>query len=327
MKRRAFLALCGGIAASWAPSARAQQRSQIRLGLLSPFPLTSPVNRRFIDELRMLGYEEGRNLTVEFRQFGNNANDLTTMQALATELVQAKVDLILVEGPGEAALRAVSSVTQALPIVVIAVNFDPLESGYVSSLARPRSNLTGVALRLPELAAKQIELASELSRSPRLAILWDEFTADQFRAASKVAQARGLEVKAVKLESRPYDFSAAFRSLATDAPSVTLVFTSAYHYPQRVEMAQAAIRHRVPTMFVFRYYVDAGGLLSYGPDQVVMRRRAISYVGRILKGADPADLPFEQPTKWELVINLKTAAALSFDVSPLLLARADEVIE
>jgi putative ABC transport system substrate-binding protein len=274
--------------------------------------------------LKSLGYQEGSNLLIEYRQFGN---DVTSMQAMAAELVRANVDVILVDGPGEATLRAVLTETQSIPVVVMAINFDPLESRYISSLARPGGNLTGVALRLPELAAKQIELASEMSPSPRLAILWDEFTASQFEAASKAAQVRGLEVRSLKQETRPYDFHAAFRTIAAGPPAIALVISSAYFALQRSDIARAAIEFKVPTLFTLRHYVEQGGLMSYGPDHAVMRRRAVALVDRVLKGAKPGDLPFEQPTAWGLTINLKTASAINFDVPPLVLTRADEVIE
>jgi hypothetical protein len=176
---------------------------------------------------------------------------------------------------------------------------------YVPSLARPGGNLTGVTLRLPELAAKQLELLTDVfPQATRLGILWDQFTASQFEAAEENARTRRLSINSRKLENPPYDFNGAFRTLAADRADMVLVLSSAYFARQRPEVARVAVEFRVPTMFT------AGWLMSYGADSAVMRRRGIAYVDRIMKGAKPSDLPIEQPTKFELVINLKTAKAL-----------------
>jgi putative ABC transport system substrate-binding protein len=198
----------------------------------------------------------------------------------------------------------------------------------VSSLARPGGNITGVFYRQPELAAKQLELLTQaFPEKSRLAILYDTNSADQFIAAEEAARSAPLELRPLKLEKPPYDFGVAFQTMTQGGAQMVLVLSSPFFVEHRSEVAALAIEHRLPTMFVFRSYVEAGGLMSYGVEQLVMYRRIGVYVAKILNRTKPADLPVEQPTKFELVINLKTAKAIGLEVPPTLLARADEVIE
>jgi len=200
--------------------------------------------------------------------------------------------------------------------------------GFVASIARPGGNLTGIYVRRPELVEKQIGmLAESFPGKTRLAVLWDGLVAESFPAAERAAAALHLELHALKLENPPYDFVVAFQELARRGAQMVLILHSPLFTEDRSHIAALALRHGLPTMFASKAYADAGGLLSYGPDLNVAFRRAADYVDRIAKGAKPADLPVEQPTNFVLTINLKTAKALGLEIPPMLLARADEVIE
>jgi putative ABC transport system substrate-binding protein len=241
--------------------------------------------------------------------------------------MRLQVDLIVAQGP-EVALQAVVGASRSIPIVLQAINYDPIERGYVASLARPGGNITGLFFRQAELAAKKVELlAQAFPERTRLGILWDALTADEFGAAERAAKSLNLELRTLKLETAPYDFAAAFQTIAQGGAQMLLVLSSPFFAEHRRQLAELAIQHRLPSMFIFKSYVEVGRLMAYGVDQAAMYRRAAVYVARILKGTKPADLPVEQPTKFELVVNLKTAKALGLEVPPTLLARADEVIE
>jgi putative tryptophan/tyrosine transport system substrate-binding protein len=241
--------------------------------------------------------------------------------------MRLQVDLIVATGP-EVALQAVVGASRSIPIVILAVQYDPIERGYVSSLARPGGNITGVFYRQPELAAKQLELLTQtFPEKSRLAVLYDTNSADQLSAAEEAARSMPLELRPLKLEKPPYDFGAAFQTMAQGTAQMVLVLSSPFFVERRPEVAALAIEHRLPTMFVFKSYVESGGLMSYGVEQLAMYRRIGLYVAKILNGTKPADLPVEQPTRFELVVNLKTAKALGLELPPSLLARADEVIE
>ena len=228
----------------------------------------------------------------------------------------------------EQGLKAALAATSTLPIVMIAITYDPVALGHVSSIARPTGNVTGVYLRRPELVAKQIALLVQTFPSRTgLGVLWDVNSADVFGAAERTAASLNLELRTLKLENPPYDFVAAFRTLAQQGAQMVLVLSSVYFNRDRPHIAGLAMQHGLPTMFTSRLYVDAGGLVSYGPNLAGMFARAADYVDRIARGAKPADLPIEQPTKFEFVINLKTAKALGLNIPPAVLALTDEVIE
>jgi putative tryptophan/tyrosine transport system substrate-binding protein len=325
VRRREFIIILG-TGAAWPLAARAQKSAPIaRMGYLGPTvgnPVTSPGYAAFLDQLRKLGITHGQNLLVEHR----HADQETPGPFVgAVELVASKVGLILVVGP-ELYLKAAIAASTTVPIVVFAVNYDPIALGYVESLPRPGGRITGVFSRHPELAGKQLELMTEaFPDRRRVAILWDTQTADQLSVAERVAKSLRVEQLPYKMET--YDFDAAFQNLAVRAPQMLLVLSSPLFTPQRSRIAELAIQYRLPTMFIFKNYVEAGGLMSYGVDTIAMWRRVASFVAAILRGAKPADLPLEQATKFELVVNLKTAKALGLTIPPTLLARADEVIE
>src|SRR5215468_3152317 len=202
------------------------------------------------------------------------------------------------------------------------------QRGYVSSLARPGGNVTGIFLRQPELAQKQVELMTEaFPQRTKVVALYDALSADQFMAAKRVAEVMKLEIRELKLENPPYDFDAAFRVLGQDPSLMLLVLSSPHFTPSQSRIAALAIEQRLPTMFIFKSYVEAGGLMSYGVDFVAMHRRIAAFVGKILKGAKPADIPVEQPTQFEIVVNLRTAKAIGIELPTSTLLRANEVIE
>jgi ABC-type uncharacterized transport system substrate-binding protein len=327
MRRREFIAMVGG-AAAWSGSARAQDvRRLLRVGMASTFPKNFSLWDAFRDRLRELGHVEEQNLAFEFIELGGQINQYSALAEAMQELVRRKVDIIVDAGE-EMTLKAAMAATNSVPIVVLAVTYDPVVQGYVSSIARSASNVTGLYLRRPELVEKQIGLlTSAFPGQARLAVLGDRHAADQFRAVEQIAQSQGLAVQPLKVEEAPYDFDAVFRAIPQGSTQMLLVLSSSLFALSRARIAELALRHGLPTMFSSKTYVHAGGLLSYGPDILAMFRRAADYVDRLARGARPADLPIEQPTRFELVINLKTAKALSFDVPDRLLALADEVIE
>ena len=328
MRRREFLGVLGGTAAAWPLAARAQQAGRTyRIGFFIGGPDSNVMvlgYPAFRDELRKRGFIDGRNLTVDFR---STRQEAARLHADAAELVRSNVDLIVATGP-ELAVKAALAASRTIPIVMWANNFDPIASGYVQSLARPGGNVTGVFTRQPELAAKQVEILKEtFPDRTRLAALWDALSADQLAGAERAAKSLHLTLHALKLENPPYDMAAAFRRLAEGDPQMLLVLSSPLFGPHNKEIAEATLRHRLPAMFIFKYYVEDGGLMSYGIDIKSEFRRLAEYVAKILNGARPAELPVEQPTKFEFVLNLKAAKALSIELPTSLLLRADEVIE
>ena len=277
----------------------------------------------FADELRRLGHIAGQSLTFDLR---NAEGKIERLSSLAADLVHAGPDVILVAGP-EASLRAARQATTTIPVVIVAIDYDPLALGYVASLARPGGNITGLFLQQIELTAKRMELLkATLPNLTRLAILWDASAADQFKAAEAAARSLGIRVQSLEL-LHPSDISAAFATAVNDRADALFVVTAPILFRERGQIAQFALKNRFPAMFAFREWAEAGGLMSYGTNLSEMFRRAATYVAKILKGAKPADLPVEQPTKFELVINLKTAKALGLTIPPSVLARADHVIQ
>lgn len=327
MRRREFITLLGGTAAAWPIAAGAQDGKIARLGFINPglaLPITAGGYPLFLDELRKLGFAEGRNLIIDIREIGDN---VPKAYSSANELVAAKADVILVTG-SELGLQAAAAARPATPIVVFANNFDIFERGYISSLSRPGGNITGLYYRQPELAAKQLELLVEaFPDRKKVGALYDHYSADQFTAAQRSAQSLGLTLYPIKFENPPYDFAAALATLAQDQVQMLHILSTPNFTRQAKLLAGLAIEYRLPTMNIFRHYTIVGGLLSYGVDTRPMWRRAASYVAKILRGARAADLPVEQASNFELVVNLKTAKALGVTMPTSILLRADEVIE
>jgi putative ABC transport system substrate-binding protein len=307
-------------------AAVAQQATKVfRVGLLSTVnPRSAPQFVAFAQRLRELGYVEGHNFAFEFRNAEGQAERLAD---LAAELVRLQVDVIVAPGP-EATLQAARHATHTIPIVMLAINYDPVARGYIDGLARPGGNMTGVFFLQLALTAKRLELLKEaLPPITRLAALWDAYTADQWRVAEAAAQSLGLQLQSVELRNPPYDFESAIGIAVREGTQALVVLSSPLFFPKRAQIAELAVKHRLPAIFLFREYVEAGGLMAYGANLHDMYRRAAYYVDRILKGTKPADLPVEQPTKFELIINFKTAEALGITIPPMLLFQADEVIK
>jgi putative tryptophan/tyrosine transport system substrate-binding protein len=328
VRRRDFINAVAGAAAVWPLAARAQQADgKAHVGVLGP-GLDNVLARTgfeaFTAELQKLGFSQGKNLQLEYRRT-DQGMDLAI--AGARELVAVKSNVIVAVGP-EISLRAALAPNSGLPIVILAFNYDPIARGYVETLAHPGGNITGVFTRQPELAVKQLQLLVEaFPERNQLGILWDDQTIEQFDSAEQEAQKNRLAMKSIKLTSAPYDFEKAFRTAKENGVQMLLVLSSPLFAPHNEQIVDLTMRYQLPAMFTFKFYVAAGGLISYGPNFADQYRRAASYVDRILKGEKPADLPVQAPNKYELAINLKTAKALRLSVPQSLLARADEVIE
>jgi len=305
-------------------SAGAQQAKQFsRIGYLR-FIEIPVLDAAFRNGLSELGYVEGQNIHVEYRYAGGSAERLAEF---AAELVSLKVDVI-VAGSTQA-IDAARRATKTIPIV-FPVTFDPVESGFVASLARPGGNLTGLSTVNPDAAAKRVELLKEvIPRISRLAVLRNPTNSgSRFPLQETEAGAKQLSIRLQTLESRsPDDLEGAFRLATRERAGALIVIVDALFISQQERISDLAIKHRLPTMFDNAQYVEAGGLISYGANLSDLFRRAAVYVDKILKGAKPADLPVEQPTKFELVINLKTAKQIGLTIPPNVLARADKVIK
>jgi len=325
MTRREFITLLGGGAAAWPLAARAQRPGKIaRLGYLSTAnPRSVAFFRAFEERLRDLGYIEGQNILVEYRNAEGNVDRLPD---LAADLVRLDVNVIVTATAP--ATRAAIRATTTIPILMVAINYDPIALGYIDSLARPGANVTGLFFQHLELVAKRFGLFKQtLPSIGRVAVLSDALTADQLKAVEAANQAVGLELQPLELENPPYNFENAFRVAVGARAEAIFVLESASIFRGRAEIAQLAMKNRMPASFAFRDYVEIGGLVSYGVNFLTMYRRAAEYADRILRGVKPVDLPVEQSTKFELVINLKTAKTLGLAIPPGVLAIADEVIE
>jgi len=287
------------------------------IGIVSGTPRSHPAHIAFEDRLRELGYVEGRNLTIDFVQ----NNDLDRLAVAVGEFARRGVDVI-VTGGQDAVLKAAITVTaaRATPVVFRAVDEDPLAKGYIASLSHPGGNLTGVVLQQPELNAKRLDLLMQaVPHIARIVLLYDVAGAEQREAVSKAASVLGVPLDAIELHSPPYDYEQALAE--TDGARGDALITTSSPFHRDSALVEAALRHGLP------YIGPNDALMSYGPSLRDMFRISADYVDKILKGAKPADLPVQQPTKFKLVVNLKTAKALGLTIPPSVLARADEVIE
>jgi putative ABC transport system substrate-binding protein len=275
--------------------------------------------------MRELGYVDRENVAFEDR-FA--AGDFGRLPGLAAELVRAKVEVIVAVAPG--AIRAAQGVTRTIPIVMAFSGVDPVKAGFVASLGRPGGNVTGITMLAPELSAKRLEVLNQaLPAVKRIGVLGyrdNPGTAEQLSAVERAATRAGLTVQAVYAQ-QPDRYEPVFASLGSQRIDAILVLSDTVLANDRVEIVQSAMKHRLPAVFDFKESAEAGGLISYGVNNLDLYRQAARFVDRLLKGAKPADLPVEQPTKFELVINLKTAKALGLTISPSALLRADHVIE
>ena len=325
MKRRDFITLLGGAAAAWPVAARAQQSGKMyRIGYLTAGIFIPELRDTFHDTLRTLGWLEGTNVIYEERSAENR---LERLPDLAADLVRLNVDVIA--AAGTIAPLAAKRATATIPIVMTSAG-DPLGSGLVASLARPGGNVTGMSLMAPDLGGKRLELLKELlPRLWRVAVLWNAanpYSAIVFRETQAAGRILGIEVQSLEVRG-PDDFNDAFKAARQHDPAALVVVEDPLTVNHRTAIADFAAAHHLPALYGTREYVAVGGLLSYGASLTDLNRRAAGYVDKVLKGAKPADLPVQQPSRFEFVINLKTARTLGLDVPPSLLARADEVIE
>jgi putative tryptophan/tyrosine transport system substrate-binding protein len=329
IRRRDVMVLLGGAAAAWPLAARAQQREKMRrVGVLMGMTADDPESQvrlaAFAQGLQQLGWSVGQNLQIDYRWGGGNAE---LMRKNATELIALAPDIILAHS--STALTPLLQATRTIPIVFTTVA-DPVGAGYVDSLARPGGNVTGFSNFEYTIGGKWLELLKEIApRVTRVAVFRESAIAagpGQFGAIQAAAPAIGVEVLPIDVRNAD-EIERAVTPFAQSSNNGLIVTASPGSALHRDLIITLAARHKLPAVYPYRYVVAAGGLLSYGPDFADQFRRAASYIDRILKGEKPADLPVQAPTKYELVINLKTAKALGLEVPPLLLARADEVIE
>ena len=328
LKRRQFMTLLGGAAAGWPFAARAQQPVMPVIGILNSLSadgFTEPL-RGFRQGLKDAGFVEGENVAIEYRWA---ENQMDRLPELAAELVRRRVAVIAAVG-GPPTVLAAKAATTTIPIVFITGN-DPVTLGFVTSLARPSGNLTGISFFNAELAAKRLELLRELvPAAVRVAVLVNPAIAAisdaTLRDLEPPARAMGLQIQVLNA-STSREINAAFASFAREPPDALFVGPGAFFVSRRAQLTHLATRHAVPATYAERDYVEVGGLMSYGTRLTDAYRQLGVYTGRVLKGAKPADLPVLRATKFELVINAETARMLGLTVPPTLLATADEVIE
>jgi putative ABC transport system substrate-binding protein len=326
MNRRDFVTLLGGAAAAWSLTARAQQSRLYRVGILSDYrrDAAAAIFTPFARGLRDAGYIEGQNIAFEIR-YSEGKNEI--LPTLARDLIGHNIDVIV--AIGTPAAKAAKAATEIVPVVFARIA-DPIEAGLVDALARPVGNVTGLSLQSTELSAKRLELIKQVVPGiTHVGVLWESGSPQALAELHEIEQAaQSLKVRLViEAVPSPDDFAPSISSIAGHGAGAILFAGSPLFTDHREQLAELAIKARLPTMSVWRAIVEAGGLMSYGTNYFHVYRRAAAYVDKILKGVRPADLPIEQPTKFELVINLKTARTLGLEIPANVLALADEVIE
>jgi putative tryptophan/tyrosine transport system substrate-binding protein len=327
VKRREFITLLGG-AAGWPLAARAQQPKAFRLGYLEPGspsdPIEANLRRQFLLGLRDLGYVEERHFKMEDRGADGH---LDRLPALAAELVGLPVDILVVFG--EASIRAAKQATDKIPIVMT-LAADPVGTGLVPSLAHPGGNVTGMSGLAADMASKRVELLKEVvPRAARAVVLWNSNNQSkvvEWKDTQIAARAIGLTLRSVEMRA-PEELNGAFTAILREKPDALITFSESLTLAVREQIGRFALTNRLPMISELREFAVEGGLASYGTSRPDLWRRTASYVDKIVRGAKPGDLPIEQPTRFELVINLKTANAIGLDIAPTMLTRADEVIE
>ena len=327
-RRQVLLLLCGAMAA-WPLAVRAQQAGKVaRIGYLSPNSASVGLlsrDKAFLQGLHQLGYIEGRNIVIEYRFADEKFERLAE---LATELVRLDVDVI-VAAVTQASLAA-KAATSTIPVVMLGVS-DPVRSGLVASLARPEANVTGTSSMTAEVVGKSLELLKEVvPKLSRVAVLWNPdnaiFQAQMLQATERAAGVLGLQLR--KVGARGLDeLNRAFETISSESVGALLVLSDPTLIAHRARIIDFAAKNHLPAIYGANDHAEAGGLMAYAPDMEGQFRRAAFYVDKILKGVKPADLPIEQPTKFELVINMKTAKRLGLTIPLPLLGRADRVIE
>jgi putative tryptophan/tyrosine transport system substrate-binding protein len=323
VRRRELLTLLSGAAIALPFTARAQRPTSLHVGIVTIQSRTTPIYAAFDQRLRELGYIEGQNLVTDYL---NPERQAEGVPGAMKELVRQKVDIIV--APYESTVKAAIAASDTIPVVMIGTEYDPLARGYVKTLARPGGRVTGVFLQQIELASKRLQLLKDALPSFKAATMfWDSPSEYQWQAASGIAASFGLRLAGVEMLKQPYDYEEALASAPPDNRGILIIPIAPAFYRDRERLAEFTVRHRIASMFAVREFADSGGLISYGPDFPAIFRRVAEYVDRIAKGAKPADLPVEQPTKFELVINVKTAKAIDLDIPDKLLALADTVIQ
>jgi putative ABC transport system substrate-binding protein len=329
MDRRAFVSgIAGGLLAARLPAEAQQARKLHRIGFLAAASSSDLRIQRFFEAFRnglaQLGYVEGQNIAIESRWA---AGKYERLPGLAAELVQLKMDVIVTAAVP--AIRAVKEATGTIPIVM-AVVVDPVATGLVASLARPGGNITGLSAMTPELVGKQLEMLREIvPKLSRVAVLWNPANPGnppQLRAAELAAATLGTRLQPLEARS-PREIDSAFTAMSKERAGALVVLVDVMFIDEGRRIADLAAARRLPAVYGLTEHVGAGGLMAYAPSFLDSYRRAAAYVDKILSGANPGNLPIEQPTKFELVINLKTAKALGLTIPPSLLGRADEVIQ
>jgi putative ABC transport system substrate-binding protein len=301
----------------------AQQAAKpLRVGTANAQPRTAPQWIAFVQRMAELGYREGENFVYDHVQIPNP----DAWEAAYREVVARKPDVILAGGP-ERSLKAALAAADDLPVVMLAVDYNPLAKGYLRSLSRPSGQVTGVYFQNVELLGKRLELVKQAFPDvTAMTVFWDKLSTDHWTAVQAMAPQFRIELKGFEFNTRPYEYELAIAKAAA-AGNFLYAGGSPFFFLDRVSLADLAIKRRMLMICELREHVVAGGLISYGPSLTAMFALAANYVDRIGKGAKPAELPVEQPTKFELLANLKTAKAIGVDLPAALLARADEVIE
>lgn len=321
--RRHFMAIAGTLLAL--PHAQAQQAGRTyRLGWLGTSgPADEPYNKAFVQRLGERGFVEGRNLLIEFRSTRGQAERLSL---IAAEVAQLNCDAYFAPG-SELNLTAIKQATRDKPIVIVSNDYDPVATGHIANMARPGGRITGVSQLQTELPAKRLSLLKELMpKLRRVGVLADVSTAGQLDVSKGAAVQLGLELVVHQFSRTPYDYAEAFAAFARRRAQALVALTSGFFVPARRQIAELALAHRLPSIFNNALWAEAGGLMSYGPNFSASYRRAAEQVAQILLGANPGDLPLEQPNVIEMIVNLKTAKALGLTLPQALRLRADDVI-
>src|SRR6266851_3933041 len=324
LERRTFMTLVSGGLLAAPLAVEAQPTGKVwRIGVLGLTPAAQFLGEAFKQGLGEFGYTEGRNVVIEYRDADGKPERLPQ---LAADLVRLNVDVIFARGAG--ALSAAKQATSRIPTVAVDLESDPVAMGFVRKLAQPGGNITGVFLDLPELSGKQLQLLKEIIRPiSRVAILGDPvLNAPQFQATAGAAQALAIEPQLLEVRASR-DFDTALEAAGRGRAGAVLLLSSPLVFTGRVEISALALKRRLPAVSMFVEFAEAGGVMAYGPSLREAFWRGGAYAGRILQGAKPGELPVQRPTKFELVINLKTAKALGLTIPPSLLQRADQVIE
>jgi ABC-type uncharacterized transport system substrate-binding protein len=325
-RRRQFITLLGGAAIAWPLAARAQQTPEVpRVGFVYPGSkaATAPRIEAILSGLRVSGYAAPAQIEMVVR---TAEGDPAQIASLVKDVIGKTVNVLIANGPP--VLHAARSATRTVPIVAIDLETDPVASGVAATLARPGGNITGVFLDFPDFTGKWLEMLIESSpKLPRAAVLWDPITGPvQMEAVNKAGETLNVQLDIVEVQ-RPSDFDGAFSTASHRGVGAMVILSSPLIAPNVQALAELALRHRLPAITLFPDFARAGGLLAYGPNLLSLYRLAGVLAGKVLHGANPAELPIERPTKFETVLNMRTAHALGIAIPTSLLLRADEVIE